>query len=341
MTSWTNLVERKAGIIYAQLAKAQELARANSASEAEVAEPYLQLLAALYSEEYTLAQLSDSSDLIARFTGPAVDSKSPSFSLVLYVLNEIRKQIRGIARSIAGLADSSETLRWPSHLDPHVSGLTHGSLVVGVRVPNTDDISQLKQHEFPGISDEILQVVRAAVKSIANVPRFVSESDVLDEIRQAFPDPAIRDAVLVAAGRLSPTGRRGIESATFLSSEDEFGPAMRLTPKSRRVINKSLHSPVKIAKSGTFEGVVREIDLDAQRVEIRSVHGVGGLRCAYAARSEETIRGTLDARVRVSGDYEALTTGRPRLLAIQTIEILEFPPRQLHLRTETSQETSP
>lgn len=331
MRTWINLVEHKATIIYAQLAQAQRLARANGASESDIAEPYLQLLATLYSEEYTLAQLSDSSDLVARFTGPAVDVQSPSFTLVLYVLTEMRKQIRGIARSIADLSATADAIKWPAHLDPHVSGLTHGSLVVGVRAPSNEDIARLSQYEILGASDRILDTVKNAIKSLASVPRFISHSDVSDAIRGAFPDPAIRDAVLVAAGRLAPTGRRGIDSATFLSVDDEFGPATKLTPQSRRTIQKALHRPVKVAKFGTFDGVVREIDLDAQRLEIRAVHGVGGIRCAYDARNEPTVRASLDARIRVSGDYESLSDGRPRLLAITSIEILAGPPSQLQL----------
>ena len=72
MGIWTDSVELKASIIHAQLSAARALAERHNGSLQEVSEPYLGLLRSLYADEFPFAQLADSSDLVARFSGPAV-----------------------------------------------------------------------------------------------------------------------------------------------------------------------------------------------------------------------------------------------------------------------------
>ena len=121
MGAWTNAVERKAAIIHSQLSIARALATANRASADEISEPYLALLRTLYAEEFPFAQLSDSSDLVARFRGPAVDIHDPTVSIVISLFSDLREQIRSIAKSIVGLA-SDRRMLWPAQLDPHQIG---------------------------------------------------------------------------------------------------------------------------------------------------------------------------------------------------------------------------
>jgi hypothetical protein len=298
MGIWTDAVERKAAIIHSQLAAARSLAVANSASADQIGEPYLKLLRTLYAEEFPFAQLTDSSDLVARFRGPAVDIHDPTVSIVISLFSELREQIRGIAKSIVGLATDKRVL-WPSQLDPHLSGIAHGSLLVGVSVsPPASDTIKGHQYEIEGASTQIFESVRAAVRSLSLIARYVNDGGVSDNIREAFPDPAVRDTVMVAAKRLAPTGRRGIESVTFSSPDTEQEQIETLTPKSRLALTHALASPVKVSTSGRFEGLLREVDLDARRFEIRGVSGIGSIRCVYGPTHDEIVRAALDARIR-------------------------------------------
>lgn len=206
MGAWTNAVERKAAIIHSQLAIARALAAANRASADEISEPYLALLRTLYAEEFPFAQLTDSSDLVARFRGPAVDIHDPTVSIVISLFSDLREQIRSIAKSIVGLA-SDRRMLWPAQLDPHLSGVAHGSLLVGISVsPPTSDTAKGHQYEIDGASDQVFESVRSAVRSLSLVARYVGDGGISDSIREAFPDPAVRDTVLVAARRLAPSG---------------------------------------------------------------------------------------------------------------------------------------
>lgn len=331
MGDWTNAVERKAAIIHSQLAMARTLALANRANPDQVSEPYLSLLRTLYAEEFPFAQLTDSSDLVARFRGPAVDIHDPTVSIVISLFSDLREQIRSIAKSIVGLS-SDKRMLWPAQLDPHLSGVAHGSLLVGVSVsPPASDTAKGHQYEIEGASQQVFESVRSAVRSLSLVAHYVGDNGVTDAIREAFPDPAVRDTVLVAAKRLAPTGRRGIDSVSFSSPETEQDRVEILTPKSRLVLTQALASPVKVSTAGNFEGLVREVDLDARRFEIRGVSGIGAIRCVYGPMHDEVVRSALDAKIRVGGRYDTVEGQRPRFMAVDSLEVLNNPGEQLNL----------
>ena len=221
MSEWTEAVEAKARIIHGQLAAACVLAERNGASPDDIVQPYLELLRSLYRDEFAFAQLVDTSDLVARFVGPAVSGSDPTVTTVTGVFNTLRNQIRQIAKSIVGLS-SDERVAWPSDLDPHLSGLTHGSLVVGISIHSPEkSVEEGKgQTSIPGVSQEIFESVRDAVRSSATVAHHV-HGDRVDEpaIESSLPDPAVRDTVMVAASKLAPTGRKGIEGVAFYGPE--------------------------------------------------------------------------------------------------------------------------
>ena len=331
MGNWTIAVERKAAIIHSQLAMARTLAQANGANADEIAQPYLTLLRTLYSEEFPFAQLTDTSDLVARFRGPAVDIHDPTVSIVISLFSDLREQIRGIAKSIVGLA-SDKRMLWPAQLDPHLSGVAHGSLLVGVSVsPPASDTAKGHQYEIEGASEQVFASVRAAVRSLSLVAHYVNDRGVSDAIREAFPDPAVRDTVLLAAKRLAPSGRRGIDSVSFSSPDTGQDQIETLTPKSRLTLAQALIAPVKVNTTGSFEGLLREVDLDARRFEIRGVSGVGAIRCVYGPTHDQMVRSALDARILVKGRYDTVEGQRPRFMAVDVLQVLSMPEVQLNL----------
>ena len=303
---------------------ARTLANSNRAAPDGVERPYLDLLNELYRNEFLFAQLVDSSDLVARFEGPALSGRDPTMSIVTSMFSSLRKQIQGIAKSIAGL-ESDERVRWPMEFEPHLSGIAPGSLVIGLRIQSPDADTSKAQTSIPSLSEPVVRAVRQAVKDIASIGRYVQEDGVDDAITEAFPDPAVRDAVMVAASKLAPTGRRGIDTLAFYRPDTNDGEARPLTPRSRRVLNSAVKRPVRVGGSGSFVGIVRAIDLDARRFEIRHVQDIGAIRCVYAKNVEESVRKILDTRVRVAGEYETLPDRRPRLINASSMETFVEP----------------
>ena len=335
MSGWVKALEAKARIIHGQLAEARKLAVEAGLDPDEVSQPYLDLINDLYRDECQFAQLVDDADLIVRYSGPAI-SLGPTMSMFTSVCRDLRSQIQGVAKAIFGLSiDESRAsasrprLRWPSELDPLLSGLAHGSLVVGVRIQSPEQDARVRQPALAGVSDSIVESVRMAVKNIATVSRHVGDSGIDEDAIQAeLPDPAIRDTVLVAAAKLAPTGRKQYKSVTFYSKDDTGVPAKELTPSSRRVLNRVIARPVRASRAGSFEGVIREVDLDARRFEIRRVANAGAIRCMYQSQEHEMVRHSLDARVRVTGQYETMAGQQPRLVAVSSLEVLEQPAQQ-------------
>lgn len=330
MGEWVDAVESRARLIHEQMSIARGLAEKNGGDPNVIVKPYLELLRKLYEDEFAFAQLADSSDLIARFSGPAIAHHDPSVTIVAGVFTDIRNQIRGIAKSIVGLIDT-QRLKWPAELDPHLAGLARGSLVVGVSVPRPEEEKAMDQATVPGSSDLIYESVRAAVRSLSSIARYIKDDKVSEEIIEEFSDPAVRDTVMVAASRLAPTGRRGIESVTLIGPERDGAEPVGLTPASRRALIQSLHKPIRISGSGVFEGIVREIDLDAHRFEIRGVREAGSIRCMYDPRHQELVRKMLDAQISVSGNYETQENQQPRLISVESIKIVRFPGEQSSL----------
>ena len=317
MGKWLDALEGKARIIHGQMATARGLAETCGLDAEEIARPYYELLNELYRDEFDFARLVDDADLVTRFVGPALED-GPTMALVTSVCTDLRGQIRNIAKSIVGLS-GEEKVRWPSRFDPRLAGLSPGSLVLGITIQCPAESGGSGQSDLPGMSDSLVEAIRGAVRSVATVARHVRKSDVdTDALQSAFPDPAIRDTVMLAASKLAPTGRRGIDSVSFYASETGV-QAAPLTRASRHALRHALDRPIRVSGEGSFEGVVRAVDLDARRFEIRRVEGVGTIRCMYQTDQDRIVADILDNRVRVSGSFETSPNRKPRFIAVESI----------------------
>lgn len=326
MGAWTDAVEAKVRIIHGQISAARALAERGGHDPDAVDGPYLRLLGELYRDEYLFAQLVDNSDLVARFEGPAVDARVPTMSIVASMCSALRKQIQQVAMSVMGLA-TDERLRWPTALDPHLSGMAPGSLVVGVCIQGDEPDAAERQRTLAGVSDRVFDAVRDAVQGIATVTRHVHDEGISDSIDDDFPDPAVRDTVVVAASKLAPTGRLGISRLSLYGPDATGTAATPLTPGSRKVLNGVVRRPLRVTGKGEFRGTVRAIDLDARRFEIRNVDGIGAIRCIYGRDRDALAKEMLDAEVVVAGEFEAQRDQQPRLIQVSSLEVVEAPRR--------------
>ena len=324
MGAWTQAVEAKARIIHGQMSAARALAERTGHDANKVDRPYFDLLGQLYGEEYPFAQLVDNSDLVARFEGPAVAAKVPTLSIVTSMCSKLREQIQRVAESIVGLA-TDERLRWPAELAPRLSGMAPGSLVVGVSIQAAESDTVEPQGTLPEVSRPVLEAVRRAVKSIAVITQHVHDEGIDEGINEDYPDPAVRDTVVVAASKLAPTGRLGIDRLSLYGPDATGREATPLTPKSYRVLRSAVRRPVRVTGEGRFRGIVRAIDLDARRFEIRSVDGIGAIRCIYGTERDVLARKILNTQVVVAGEYEAQQDQKPRLIQISSVEVVSTP----------------
>jgi hypothetical protein len=324
---WTREVHGKARILHAQLAalgvKAQQ-ANDPASLVAVLSEPYFRLLDELYTDELPWAQAMDNSDLVMRLKGPAADEDAPRLKLIGDTFDSLRTQVQKIAKSIAGV--SSPVRGFPEDLDLGLSAFARGSVVLGLRVRTASDT---RQTSLLDDQDPLLLATREAVRKLGEVARFVGDEKLDDEaLKGEIPDPGVRDTILGAAAKLAPTGKRGIDSVE-LSVPDRPGQQLVMTPKTRTTIRQAMVKPVKRKETGEFTGVVRELDLDLQRFELRRMSGVPSLRCAYADVTELKAMSLMNATVRVSGPVEYGPDGSPRLLQVEGLEVIQAAPNQL------------
>ena len=347
MDTWTDAVDTKAAIVLDQIGAACKLVHENKGDLSGVPQLYLDLLRSLYAEDYTFAKLADSSDLLVRYAGPAVDKGDPKVTLVTWAFSHLQKQVQNIAQSVVGLV--SPEIKWPPELSPQLTGITPGSFIAGIRIPNLSEMTN-EQLKSSKISDQLYASIQDAIQWLSSVPRYVNEEGIDGSIADEIPDPAIRNILVSAASELAPTGKMGIEEIFLYGQKASKSPPKALTPVSRKVLRQHLHSPSekshrsldrpirftlptpqipadtiqeRIIKEGSFQGVVRSIDLDDHRFELRQVKDIGTIQCRYSQELDHQASKMLDATVLVKGKYEEDESQHPRLMDVTTVKILK------------------
>lgn len=329
MNTWLELVQRKAEILHGQIASLQQVAAAQGVDDVlrgMLITPYYDLLKNLYEEDYPRAKAADSSDLLLYLQGPAVEI-APRLSLISNIFNNVKQQVKDLTKALAGI-DAAMRMSSES-VDLGLSGLAKGSLYIGFTLPSPVDVRPGQQLPVLGENDPLFMATKQALRTLGVVSQHVTETDDVDEslheMATYFPDPKIRDSALLAVRRLAPTTRSGISSVSVIGKDvvEPDSKINQLTPKTRKHLNKLLRKPIITSESDMFEGVIREIDLDAHRFELRRVRDgtVQDIRCIYDESLAHEARSWLDAKVQVTGLIER-RDDTPRLLMMENLKII-------------------
>jgi len=321
MTAWADQVRGQARMVIKQIADVQ--ARLPQGSPADALASYYTMLEELYERDLRLAQLRDDSDLLLRAEGEAF-AHDPRLQLVTSIFSNVTNQVTDLTKAILGVrSDGAVT---PSVVDLGLSGIAKGSLYFGLKAQSPDLVAPLL-----GAADAIFDSTKRALKIIDDVAHSVEVDDKkvsVEAVSEIVDDPKVRDAALLAVQRISPSGRRGLQTVSV--SGGGKAPA-ELTTQHRRAIRESLDRPVLHGDEIEFTGHVREIDLDAFRFELRGIadQQVRDLRCAYRGVEGIQPRKLLGARVRVRGLVERSANDVPRLMSIRSLAIIREAPEQL------------
>lgn len=315
-----NSIHLRAHLVHSQLEQARKLL-VESGHESMVPQTenhYFKLLDRLYSEEYPLVRLLSSSDLVVHAEGPATVSQIPNLNIVNWLFSNIEKQMRQMAKSVLSLSinDIKGAMK---ELDIRLTGMAPGSIYAGFAINPPKPMPLFGTAE----EEQAINSIKDTITSLIDLPRFVTEEMVEDGLSEIFPDPAIRDSALVAAFNLSPTGKNGILSIGMSSPLHEKKNAV-LDVKNRVVLRESIKNPViRNIKRGSFVGEVRAIDLDKNRVNVRWNEGT--LRCALRITTEKA-KQLIGKIVRVTGEYEENAIGKPRLMRVENIDVIDNAP---------------
>lgn len=321
---WSEVLDYKARILYSQIASLQKGLAEEGAGDDLVetmCRPYVEMLKSMYAEDYPFAKAIEESDLVLFLEGPAIRRENPRVSVITGVFTRVRTQVANLAKAIAQLSDIAG--RVPKEMDLGLSGFARGSLVLGFTLPSSSD-TEGPQLNLLGEQDPYYQAAREAIRTMGIVTKHLTEAEPGEELSALIPDARVRDTALSAIRALSPTVRQGIESVKMAGNRlGDLSPGA-LTPAIREKVRRQLVHPVIGQEKATFDGDVREIDLDARRFELRHIENfeINDLRCSYVDKTDEEASAWLNKRVRVSGLVERDLRGKARLLDMATIKIL-------------------
>lgn len=321
--NWQHQTHKRAALVFDQLAGVRRIAE-NAVMEgwpeapydvdAFVGEsPYIGMLDKLYGEDFQLARLLDSSDLIFHAEGPAASDAMPQLRAVNWLCAGVDKNLRRLAE-VALQMSGEQAARIVRGIDFRLTGMAPGSLYIGFAIaPSVESMPGIPYGE-----DEPSYIaVRDAFYKLPLVSQFIRDEYIDGEIADAMPDPALRDASLTASYHLAPTGKIGIHTLDIGRPDERPGS---LSQRERVVLREVAIKRTMLMnrQQGSFVGELREIDLDANRFQLRNVPGIGSIRCAMPIAIDK-IRPLIGLGVRVEGSYETDRSGRPRLMQVEIV----------------------
>lgn len=316
MSTWRSQLDTQARRLHQQIAATQRLV-IDGGGSAELLEqscsPYYKLLDRLYTEDLPLANAMDCSDLLLHLDGSGLQTVNPRLSLVAGVFSDVRKQVGGMVKLLAGVIHENLTL--PKEIDLGLCSFARGSLYLGFSLPEAG-----QNYKFLS-GDPLVAASREALHTLGQLTGDLDRSDAYEKVVSDFPDPMLRDAGLTAVTHIAPSGRRGIETVDLTGKCLPDNRWRHLTIETRQRVKTWLDKPVLGAESITLAGIVREIDLDARRIELRQIESteIATLRCIYPAGYDREAKSWLDHRLTVTGRVENFQ-GRPRLMQIETLQ---------------------
>lgn len=315
--TWRKIIDTQARRLHQQIAATQRLVLEGNGDAAlldQACAPYYQLLDRLYADDLPLANAMDTSDLLLHLDGSGLQTVNPRLSLVAGVFGDVRKQVGGMVKLLAGVID--ENLSLPKEIDLGLCSFARGSLYLGFCLPEPG-----QNYKFL-TGDPLVAASREALRAIGQFTADLESPDAYEKVRHEFPDPMLRDAGLTAVVHLAPSGRRGIETVDLTGKCLPDNRWRKLTLQTRQRVRDWLDRPVLGAELVTLTGTVREIDLDARRIELRQIESneISFLRCIYPEGFDREAKSWLDHRLKVAGRVETYQ-GRPRLMQVESLVV--------------------
>ncbi|TAG37181.1 MAG: hypothetical protein EAZ34_00290 [Polaromonas sp.] len=328
---WLHEAITRAHMLHQQMDAAQAVASASRTPELRGMNasgpdsPYMLKLAEFCAQEIALARLLDSADLLVRAEGPGVSGATPRLASFNWLCAMVERQIKNLAGSILPMLEADKKLA-VRELDLRLCGMAPGSLYAGFSLEGLSLSAGegLLSKEF---DSELLAQIRRAIHCLPLVPQFVG-TDGIDTaaLAVAIPDPAMRDAAMVAALQLAPTGSRGIHTLEITapkSSDESARRSQSLGQPQRLVLKQALRHGAVLnkPKTGQFAGTLRALDLDGRAVLSDVSSSMSALRCSVPSSIANASKAFLGEKVTVIGQYEEDRSGKPRLMRASQITL--------------------
>jgi hypothetical protein len=334
--TWCDQIDHKVKLVHGQIAAIINSAGKNGCDQAfidQLCSPYYRLLDRIYQDDYPVARAIENSDLVLQFEGEAVDGRDPSIMLIATVFSNVRRRVGSLAYAIAGVLNPKGTL--PKDVDLGLTAYATGSLYLGFSLPDPAGVDENGERSLLQEIDPLYEATKKAIHALGVVSQNLDEGGTEEALAKEIPDPKIRDTALVAVQGLAPTGHSGIRSVSIAGRSATGRHFSRLTPEIRAIAKTRTETPTTPSEAAEFSGVIREIDLDFRRFELRRIIGstLEEIRCIYPENLGEIAKAALksEQQVTVSGTVERSPDGKPKLLQISNLGMQPAAPQQRSL----------
>jgi hypothetical protein len=280
-------------------------------TSAQIVAPVMSQLDKIARESYPLYPIMKHSDIIFHAEGQGDEHDLPMLSALNWLMTTAYSKIHLLIRNaldLYGVADSKKIAR---KADLRLSGVAPGSIYVGLKLmlPESD--------LFPG-GDELRENLLDTACRLPSFARCIGEQEISPDIVEVEQDPAIRDVALASLFAFSPTGsRRDIQTISI--SSQNHGMAV-LSPHGKKILREALDKPKISQKESSFEGEVREADLDRKSFHLRTIDGI--IRCVDPTLTTKSAKNMLGRKLRVHGNYQTNRENQPRLMFVENFDLL-------------------
>lgn len=232
-------------------------------------------------------------------------------------------KFRHALQNVAGYIETKHPLTGrPSatllaNTDPKLVTLKTGSIKIGLKFPTT----YVQEELFPNDNNSTTPLPHRAVERLLQLVAW-ADSTQQDLPSNLFPDDTETSILANQIISLVPSGKSVVKSLRFsgvlVPSTSSLSLNIEARPKLQQLIDK-----LTIINEDFVEGVIREIDLDAQRIILRERGPTDpDLKCYLPDDLVTVAEGLLDKLVRIHGK---ISSSSPDVIDAISIEELNVP----------------
>lgn len=250
-----------------------------------------------------------------RLSGSQARWREASASVVAGFIDALRKGVQAIAVfDSTGRTSGRPSAPLLRACDPELVAFAPGSFQVGMNLPEPIQASLEP--------DVAWQFARKGLKDLMIGADWAASPSAPEDLADKFTDLRRRRLILRAVKSLVPKSGGGIDLVEFKGRALPNRNKIQLVHASGRKISDALRLAVAVNEE-SYEGNVREIDLDRKTLHLRGVPGAGAVVCRFDERLRQTAAASLDKRVRVIGT-RATSPDTPRgFLSLSEIEPID------------------
>lgn len=250
--------------------------------------------------------------------GEGLKSSEISSRLLASWLSKMRQAFQNVAQFI----ETKRTiLGRPSPailaiMDPNLVTIRSGSIKIGLKFPH----SYLQEELFPDDSHSLVPLPNRAIDRLLQLVAWVNSTQ-NDLPSDLFPDNDETTILANQAISLVPSRRSSVKTLRFsgalVPSEKSVTIKLESRPKLQQLIDS-----LTIINEDRVEGVIREIDLDAQRIILRERGPEApDLKCYLPDDLVTIAEGLLDKFVRIRGKISSSTPDVVEVISIEAINV--------------------